>query len=175
MQRKTGAPSLEILPTFKNNFSKFVAGSKALFKSASEDTAMLVRPLSNRTRPLQQYGLTSYMPMIASKLAVTAELMSIIHIRLCQLHGPSANCSAAPAKLRIQPFKFSRFEPWSRLPNTKLLQKAADRRLEARTAGAHEIADPLLGARGAEAEANRPESFLVVCPRCNAVRNAARN
>ena len=96
---------------FSDMYKQFVHLSKGLLQFADQSSKQLAKNLSNRSRPLLPYGITSFCPMIASTLAISGNVSALLHHAMLLLHGSSASKGCLPHKLRQAPFKYPKFTP----------------------------------------------------------------
>ena len=121
--------STHIKPRFSMLFKLFIRHSKALHVYADIPSRQLLKTLSNRTRPLLAYGVTSFTPMIASCLAISNEVSDLLHHAMLSLNGHFQGQGSLPLKIRQGPFKYPKFTPWDHLHGDNWLADYAARHL----------------------------------------------
>ena len=101
-----------IKPRFNVLFKCFKSASKALLVFASRETSYLVKTLASRAMPLRRYGITSFMPMITSRVAVSFDIALALHAAMCSIHGRVLGVNKLPQRLRVGLFHIPKFTPW---------------------------------------------------------------
>ena len=122
-------------PRFNMLLKDFIRHSKHLLQFADAQSQQLVRTLANRERPLMPYGITSYCPMISSKifLANASDATLLLHHGMLSYQGTFKSRSVPPTKLRLGKFRAPKFTPWDHIKPDSWLPDYAARHLSSLT------------------------------------------
>ena len=166
--QEEGASHLK--PRFSLLFKSFISGSKALFSFAAADSKPLFKPLTNRARPLKMYGITSFMPMLASRVAISGEVSERLHAAICACQG-RITTHKLPKRLRAGVFKLPKFIPWAKVPHTSILPAAAIRMFKAASNG--EDGGACRGGSAINSSYSITTTLTLSCPNCHHSQEAA--
>ena len=162
-----------ILPRFNPLFKAFIKSSKQLFQFIRAQDKPLVSPILSRARPLQQYGISTFMAMISANIAITGGAASGLHRALCAIGGKISNSNSLPLKLRVGRFQPKQLFPWKHLAISNILHSAAHRLIrpspsQACSSQACSSHDPPASSHAqASLMPTRPLSFILACPKCH--------
>ena len=149
---------------FLDEFARFKALSRALFKFATADSSSMPRPMQQRAmehmQPLNNYGILGRLPMLPFALSVSRDVAWTIHTALCSLSGLFKN-KRPPLRLAVQQFKPPKFVPSVSLVGVDSpLQQHARRHFQA--------GPDSYVVRGFAGDTMRvkPRTFALACPNC---------
>ena len=124
-------------------------------------------------RPLADYGITSFMPMLSCNLALAGEAAQALHAAMCAVVGKLGAGNRVPNRIKVGPIKLPKFSPWDSLRYSDVLASRATRMLSADLASENRSAFCEFGGANPRPRVDRPTSYPLHCPLCGTRREAA--